>query len=183
MPINENKKTELEKIVKKLKEDLSVIRTGRATSMLVENIQVEYYGSKVPLKQIANITVADARLIVIEPWGKENLKDIISAVSAANIGVNPVTDGVVVKLAFPPMNEEERSKMVKLMKERIEKAKVSIRNFRDKERDELKNAEKNKEISKDEKFREEKDLQKVIDEVVANMEKIGEEKEKEIMTV
>lgn len=183
MSINEDTKQDLEKIIKKLKDDLAAVRTGRASALMVENIQVDYYGSKVPLKQIANISVPDARLIIVEPWGKENLKDVISAISAANLGVNPVTDGVTVKIAFPPMNEEERGKMVKLMKERVEKAKISLRLLRDKKRDDIKNQEKNKEIGKDEKFRLEKDLQKVLDAVAEDIEKITAEKEKEIMTI
>jgi len=183
MPSSEDIKGDLDKIIKKLKEDLSGMRTGRVSAMLVENIQVDYYGSKVPLKQIAGITAPDARLIVVEPWGKENLKDIIGAISSANLGVNPVTDGVAVKLAFPPMNEEEREKTVKLMREKLEKAKISLRGLRDKKREDIKNKEKNKEIGKDEKFRQEKELQKMLDAVMDDMEKIGAEKEKEIMTI
>jgi ribosome recycling factor len=183
MQSSEDTKGDLDKIIKKLKEDLSGMRTGRVSAALAENIQVDYYGSKVPLKQIASITVPDARLIVVEPWGKENLKDIISAISSANLGANPVTDGVAVKIAFPPMNEEERKKTVKLTRERAEKAKISLRFLRDKKREEIKNKEKNKEIGKDDKFRQEKDLQKIIDAAADDIGKISAEKEKEIMTI
>lgn len=183
MQSNEDTKEDLDRIIKKLKEDLSGIRTGRVSAMLVENIQVDYYGSKVPLKQIAGITAPDARLIVVEPWGKENLKDIISAISSANLGANPVTDGVAVKIAFPPMNEEEREKTVKLMREKTEKTKISLRSLRDKKREEIKNMEKNKEIGKDDKFRQEKELQKMLDAVTQDIERISAEKEKEIMTI
>lgn len=183
MPSNEDTKGDLDKIIKKLKEDLSGIRTGRVSAMLVDNIQVEYYGAKVPLKQIASITVPDARLIVVEPWGKENLKDIIGAISSANLGVNPVTDGIAVKIVFPAMNEEERGKTVKMMREKVEKAKISLRFLRDRKREEIKNKEKNKEIGKDDKFRQEKELQKMLDAVMEDMEKLSAEKEKEIMTI
>lgn len=183
MSTNTDAKSELDKIIKKLNDDLSSMRIGRASAMLVENILVEYYGTKVPLKQIANITVPDARLIIIEPWAKENLKDAIAAMAQANLGVNPITDGTAIKLAFPPLNQEEREKLVRLMRQRIEKAKVSMRLLREKEREEIKKKEKDKEIGKDEKFRAEKELQKIIDETMKSLEQIEEKKEKEIMTV
>lgn len=179
----ENVKNELNKITEKTHEDLSALRIGRASAMMVENVLVDYYGTKTPLKQIANISVPDARLIVIEPWAKENLKDIISGINAANLGVNPVSDGVAIKIAFPPMSEEERKKTVKLLSQRVEKAKVSVRLLRDKEREKIKEQEKNKEIGKDEKFRLEKELQKLIDQASGDIEKIAEEKERDIMTV
>jgi ribosome recycling factor len=183
MPINEEVKGDLDKIINKLKEDLSSVRTGRASALIVENIPVEYYGSKVPLKQVAGITIPDARLILVEPWAKENMKDIVSAISAANMGVNPVADATTIKLAFPPLSEEERNKMAKLARERVEKAKISVRLLRDKKREEIKLEEKNKEIGKDEKFRREKELQKVIDGIMEEIEKISAAKEKEVMTV
>lgn len=176
-------KNELSKIINKFNEDLKAMRTGRVSSVLVENILVDYYGAKTPLKQIANITVPDARLIVIEPWVKEIAKDVIAAISAVNLGVNPVNDGVAVKLAFPPLNEEERKKTAKLLNQRTEKAKVSVKMFREDQRERIKNREKNKEISEDEKFRLEKELQKAIDDCNSQIEKTAGEKEKQIMTV
>ncbi len=179
----ENINDELNKIIIKLKEDMAAIRTGRVSTLIVENIPVDYYGTKTPLKQIANISAPDARLIVIEPWSKENMKDIIAVIAGANLGVNPVSDGVAIKIVFPPMSQEEREKTVKLMKQRAEKAKVAIRSLRDEERDAIKESEKNKEIGKDEKFRMEKDLQKDIDQKMGEIEDLAEEKEKEIMTI
>lgn len=179
----ENINDELNKIIIKLKEDMAAIRTGRVSALIVENILVDYYGTKTPLKQIANISAPGARLIVIEPWSKENIKDIVVAVATANLGANPVNDGMAIKIVFPPMSREEREKTVKLMSQRAEKAKVAIRTARDKERDAIKESEKNKEIGKDEKFRMEKDLQKNIDRKIEEIEALAEKKEKEIMTV
>lgn len=182
MDISETK-NELEKIINKFNEDLRGIRTGHVSAVLVENILVDYYGTKVPLKQASNITVPDARLIVIEPWVKENIKDIVTAISAANLGVNPAHDGVTVKLIFPPLNKEEREKTVKLMKQRVEKAKISVRLLREEKREEIKRQEKNKEISEDEKFRLDKEIQKLVDDCNAKIEDLAEKKEKQIMTI
>lgn len=176
-------KNELGKIVDKFNEDVKAIRTGHVSATIVENILVEYYGIKVPLKQAANITVPDARMIIIEPWVKENIKDVVAAISAANIGVNPVSDGMTVKLVFPPLNEEERIKTVKLMNQRAEKAKVSIRIYREEQREIVKRQEKNKEIGEDEKFRLDKDIQKAVDESNKKIVEIVEAKEKQIMTI
>ena len=179
----DNTKDELSKITEKMKEDLGALRIGRASAMMVENVMVDYYGTKTPLKQIANISVPDARLIVIEPWAKENLKDIVASIGAANLGVNPVSDGVAIKIAFPPMSEEERKKTVKLLSQRVEKAKVAVRFLRDREREVIKKQEKDKEICKDEKFRLEKELQKLIDQSSEDIERVAKEKERDIMTV
>lgn len=182
LDISETKK-ELDKIISKFNEDLQAMRTGHVSAMLVENILVDYYGTKVPLKQAANITVPNARLIVIEPWVKENIKDVIAAISAANLGANPASDGVTVKIVFPPLNEEERKKTAKLMSQRAEKAKVSIRLLREEKREEIKKREKNKEISEDEKFRLEKELQKAIDGCNVKIGEIVEKKEQQIMSL
>lgn len=183
MRSNEEIKEEIDKIIKKSDEDLSAMRTGRASAMLVENIFVEYYGTKVPVKQMANISVPDARMIVIEPWDKNTIKNVVAAISASNLGVNPASDGVAIKIIFPPITEEERQKVVKLMHQRLEKAKISIRQLREKSREEIKASEKNKEIGEDEKFRLEKELQKLVDNAIGEIEKTKEEKEKDIMSV
>lgn len=176
-------KIELDKITDKFNEDLKAMRTGHVSAIIVENILVNYYGTKVPLKQAANITVPDARLIIIEPWVKENIKDVVAAISAANIGANPVSDGVTVKLVFPPLNEEERLKTVKLMHQRAEKAKISVRIYREDQREIVKRQEKNKEIGEDEKFRLDKEIQKAVDDTNAKIADIVEKKEKQIMTI
>ncbi len=176
-------KIELDKITDKFSEDLKAMRTGHVSAIIVENILVNYYGTKVPLKQAANITVPDARLIIIEPWVKENIKDVVAAISAANVGANPVSDGVTVKLVFPPLNEEERTKTVKLMHQRAEKTKISVRIYREEQREIVKRQEKNKEIGEDEKFRLDKDIQKAVDDSNAKIADIVEAKEKQIMTV
>jgi ribosome recycling factor len=176
-------KNELEKIITKFNEDVKAMRTGHVSAIIVENILVDYYGTKVPLKQAANITVPDARLIIVEPWVKENIKDVVSAIAAANIGVNPVSDGVTVRLVFPPLNEEERMKTVKLMHQRAEKAKISVRSFREEQREIVKKQEKNKEISEDEKFGLDKAIQKAVDESNSKIVEIVDQKEKQIMTI
>lgn len=176
-------KNELDKIIKKLKDELSVMRVGRASAMIVENIPVEYYGSMVPLRQISTISVPDARMVFINPWSKESLNDIVKAISSANLGVNITNDGSAVKLVFAPPSEERRKGLIKIMRQNLEKTKVAIRLLREKKREEIKSKEKNKEISEDEKFRREKDLQKLVDEANNNVGQIGEAKEKEIMTI
>lgn len=176
-------KIEMDKILVKFSDDVRAMRTGQVSAILVENIMVDYYGTKVPLKQAANITVPDARLIIIEPWVKENIKDMLAAVSAANLGVNPVSDGMTIKMVFPPLNEEERIKTVKLMNQRAEKAKVSIRILREEKREMIKTLEKNKEISEDEKFRLDKEIQKTVDDCNAKIADTVRAKEKQIMTI
>ncbi len=184
MSININEvKSELDKIISKFNEDLKAMRTVHVSAVLVENIPVDYYGTKVPLKQAANITVPDARLIIVEPWVKENIKDIVAAISAANLGVNPISDGITVRLVFPPLNEEERIKTVKLMNQRAEKAKISVRIFREGQREIVKTQEKNKEIGEDEKFRLDKEIQKAVDNCNSQIADTVEAKEKQIMTI
>lgn len=176
-------KNELDKIIKKLKDELNTMRIGRASAMIVENIPVEYYGSMVPLKQISTISVPDARMVLINPWAKETLNDVVKAISSANLGANVSNDGSSVKLIFAPPSEERRMDLIKIMRQILEKTKVAVRFLREKKREEIKQKEKNKEMSEDEKFRLEKELQRHIDEASAKVKEIGEAKEKEIMTI
>jgi len=127
-------KSELDKIIKKFKDELSTMRIGRASAMIVENIQVEYYGSMVPLRQISTISVPDARMVFVNPWSKESLNDIVKAISSANLGVNIANDGSAVKLVFAPPSEERRKDLIKIMHQNLEKTKVAIRLLREKKR-------------------------------------------------
>ena len=163
--------------------ELVKLRTGRANAALVEGILVDYYGSKTPLKQIASINVPEPRMIIIQPWDKGSLANIETAIRKSDLGVNPVNDGQVVRLAIPPLNEERRLELSKVLNKMAEESKVSVRNIREDIWKEIQEKEKKGELSEDEKFRGKEALQKAIDEYNKKIEEIREKKEKEIMTV
>lgn len=176
-------KPELEKIIDFFKGELSGLRTGRANPALVENIEVEYYGSKSPLKQIASISTPGPREILIQPWSKDNLVDIEKAISASGINLSPVNTGDAIRINIPPLTEESREGLVKVLKEKMEESRIKIRKTRDDARKEIQEAEQAKEMSEDERFKAFEDLDKTTEEYNKKIEKIGGEKEKEIMNV
>ena len=176
-------KPELEKSSNHLKETLAKFRTGRATPVLVEDILVDYYNSKVPLKQIATVSIPDARTIVIQSWDKGTIKDIEKAISSFETGLNPVSNGTKIHINLSPLTEETRKDLVKILHKEIEKARITVRMIREDAWRQIKNLEKEGSISEDEKFQGKDELQEVIDEFNGRVEKIGEEKEKEIMTI
>jgi len=176
-------KPELEKSIEHLKETLAKLRTGRATPVLVEDILVNYYNSKVPLKQIATISIPDARTIVIQPWDKGIIKDIEKAISSSGAGLNPVINGTKIHINLSPLTEETRKDLVKILHKEIEKTRVNVRMIRENAWRQIKNLEKEGNISEDEKFTGKDELQKVINEFNGKIEEIGEEKEREIMTI
>lgn len=177
------KKSEFEKHVEFLKEALRGLRTGRANASLVEGINVEAYGAHTPLLHLASISIPDARSILITPWDKTLVKDIEKAITLANLGVNPINDGAGVRIVMPPMTEENRKNLLKVLGQKVEHARVGIRGVRDSIREEIAKGLKAKELTEDDRF----DLQKELDDITRDftgmIEKIGQDKEKEIMTI
>jgi len=173
----------MQKAVEILKQDLSSIRTGRASAALVERITVDYYGAPTPINQVASISVPEARLLVIQPWDRKLLTDIEKAIQKSDLGINPNNDGQVIRLAIPPLNEERRREMVKTLHKKLDEHKVAIRNIRRDTHDKLRDREKKKEISEDELKRSEDRLKKLTDRFTDEMEKVGKTKELEVLEV
>ena len=173
----------MELAVEYLDEALAHIRAGKANPKILDGIRVDYYGSAAPISNVANISVPDARTIAITPWEKKMLKDITSALAAANLGVNPTNDGECVKLFFPPMTKEDREKSAKEAKAMGEKAKVSVRNIRKEANDEIKKIEKDKSMGEDEIKRGYDDVQKLTDKFIEKIDELVAHKESELMKI
>jgi ribosome recycling factor len=173
----------MDKSIQSLKTDLGKVRTGRASTALVETVYVDYYGSNVPLSQVANITTPDARTIQVSPWEGGMIGAIEKAILAANLGLTPQSDGKVVRIPLPPLTEERRKEMVKLIKKMGEETKIGIRNHRRDANEELKKQEKAKVFSEDDTKKSLDQVQKKTDEKIAEVDKAIGVKEKEIMTV
>jgi ribosome recycling factor len=171
------------KAVEVVKYELITIRTSRATPTLIEGIKVDYYGTPTPLKQVANIGVPEPSMLTVQPWEKNMIQPIEKAIMHANIGLNPVNDGTLIRVPIPPLNEERRKEYVKLTKKYGEQGKVSIRGIRRDANEKLKKMEKGKEISEDERKRTEDEIQKITDQHIKEIDKMLEQKEKEIMEV
>lgn len=166
-----------------LEHDLSGIRTGRAHPGLVEKIHVEYYGSDTPLMQLASISVPEPRSLLIKPFDKSTMKAVEKAILASDLGLTPNNDGQAIRLNLPPLTEERRRDLVKLVHHRLEEARVAMRNVRRDSMKDLKEFESEKMVSEDERKRGEEDLQKMVDKLVAEIDAIGKRKEQEIMEV
>lgn len=173
----------MKKAIQVIKEELSHIRTGRASSALVENIKVEYYGIPTPLKEIANISIPEADLIVIQPWDKNCVNDVEKAIWKEDIGLTPNNDGNVIRLSIPPMTEERRKEMAKIVKKETESSKVAIRNVRREINDKIKKMEKDSEISEDQSKELFKEIQELTDNYTKKIDDIYKLKESEIMKV
>ena len=169
--------------VRGLGTDLATLRTGRATPALIEHIKVEYAGVPTPLNQIAGISVPEARLLVIQPWDKSSIRSIEKAVLKSDLGLNPSSDGNVIRISIPQLSEERRQELIKIVRKRIEERKIVVRNLRHEVMNELKDLEKNKEISQDEHKRTLNQLQKLTDAFIADIEQIGRDKEVELLEV
>jgi len=178
-----NSKPAMEKSVEHFREEVAKLRTGRANPAMVENLLVEYYGAKSPLKQVASINVPEPRLIVIQPWDKGSLVYIEKAVNEAQLGLNPVNDGQVIRIAIPPLNEERRTELVRTLGKYAEEAKVAVRQAREVAWDEIQDMVKNGKLGEDNKFRGKDMLQKNVDEYNGKIEETREKKEKEIMEI
>jgi len=173
----------MKKAVEALKQDLAAIRTGRASSALVERINVDYYGAPTPINQVCQISVPEARLIIIQPYERKMLTDIEKAIQRSDLGINPNNDGQVIRLNIPPLSEERRRDMVKTLHKKLDEHKVAIRNIRRDIQDKLQDREKKKEISEDELKRSKDRLQKLTDRYIDEMDKVGKSKEQEILEV
>jgi ribosome recycling factor len=173
----------MEKAVKHTQGEFSAVRTGRATPALVERIKVDYYGSEVPLQQIAGFQVPEARLLVVAPYDKNSLKAIEKAIQHSDLGINPSNDGTVIRLMFPQLTEERRRDLVKVVKAKAEDGRIAIRNARRHARQQMEHLEKDGEISSDELERAEKELDKTTAEYVAEIDRMVHTKEQELLEV
>lgn len=173
----------MNKSIESLKTDLGKVRTGRAHTGLLDHVQVDYYGSPVPISQVANITLVDARTIGVQPWEKPMVGKVEKAIRDADLGLNPATQGDQIRVPMPVLTEERRRDLIKVVKSEGETAKVSIRNLRRDANNALKDALKKKEIPEDDERRAQDDIQKLTDKAVAEIDKLLAEKEKDLMAV
>jgi len=178
-----NTSEKMEKSVEALKLDLTKIRTGRASLSLLDGITVDAYGSAMPINQLATLTIPESRLIVIQPWDPQVLGGIEKAILKSDLGLTPVNDGKLIRINIPQLTEERRKEMVKRVKKIAEEYRVAIRNLRRESNDALKKRKENKEISEDEMFKLQDEVQKVTDKFVKNIDDIAAGKEKEVMEV
>jgi len=173
----------LQQIIDYLRSELATIRTGRAHATLVEDLPVEAYGQRMTIKELASITTPDPHLIVIEPWDKSILPEIEKAIRESQLGLSPAVDEGIIRVSVPPLSEERRREFVKLVKERVEEARQKVRHARQEAIEEIRRQEKEKEISEDEKFRLQKEIQKQVEGANEEIKEIGEEKEEEILRI
>ncbi len=175
-------KEEFEKAIEHLQKELVKVRTGKASTSIVDGIMVNYYGSPVPIAQISNLSLGDARTIVIQPWEKKTISEIEQAIFASNLGLTPQNDGELIRINIPPLNEDRRKEFAKQIKHYGEEAKVSIRATRHKVLDTIKKEQKNG-LGEDVAKRKEQDIQNQVHEYTTKVDKIVDSKEKEVMTV
>ncbi len=166
-----------------LARELATIRVGRATPALLDDIMVDYHGKSTSLRQIASMTIPEANLIVIQPWDRTSLRDIEKAILTANIGLNPANDGNVIRVVIPPLSEERRKDLAKLVSKRVEERRIAIRNIRRDVIEKLREMEKNKEISQDELRNNAKKIDQLTEAFVDNVGELGQSKEKEIQEI
>jgi ribosome recycling factor len=181
--IRKSTEQKMQKSVETLRHDLAKVRTGRAHTGLLDHIQVDYYGSMVPIAQVANIGLGDARTITVQPWEKKMAPVIEKAIRDSDLGLNPATHGDLIRVPMPPLTEERRRELTKVVKHEGENAKVAVRNLRRDAIAHLKELLKKKEVSEDDERRAQDEVQKLTDRYVADVDKLIAEKEKEIMTV
>lgn len=173
----------MERSIDALRRDLGKVRTGRASLSLLDDIRVDYYGTPTALNQVGTLAVPEPRLITIQPWEKKLIPEIEKAILKTDLGLNPTSDGQLIRLVFPPLTEERRKDMVKQVKRMGEDSKIGVRNARRDANDTLKKLEKDKEISEDDHKRGEKEIQELTDQYVKKIDDIVEAKEKELMEI
>ncbi|MBO5658979.1 MAG: ribosome recycling factor [Duodenibacillus sp.] len=181
--IQEQTQYKMTRSIETLRENFTKLRTGRASTGLLDHIHVEYYGSMSPLSQVANLGVADARTLTVQPWDSKMIPMIEKAIMQSDLGLNPATNGNVIRIPLPPLTEERRRELTKVVRHEGEEAKVAVRNLRREANEGVKKLEKAKEISEDDVTRAEKDIQKLTDKYIAEIDQLVANKEKEVMTV
>ncbi|HET7775788.1 MAG TPA: ribosome recycling factor [Azospira sp.] len=181
--VKKNTEYKMQKSIEALKNDLAKVRTGRAHTGLLDHVQVDYYGSMVPVNQVANITLVDARTIGVQPWEKGMGAKIEKAIRDSDLGLNPAAQGDLIRVPMPPLTEERRRDLTKVVKGEGEDAKVAVRNLRRDANNTLKEGVKSKEISEDDERRTQEDIQKLTDKYIAEVDKLVAQKESELMAV
>jgi len=176
-------RAQMEKALENTKQEFSRIRTGRASLSLLDGIKVNCYGSVVPLNQVATLAVPDSRLITVQPWDTKIIGEIEKAILRSDLGLTPTNDGKIIRIPIPPLTEERRKELVKVIGKIAEKSKVALRNIRREINEKLKELKKNKEISEDEYFSSHDEVQKITDEYIERAEKLFLDKEKELMSI
>ncbi|HUJ60880.1 MAG TPA: ribosome recycling factor [Kofleriaceae bacterium] len=171
----------MKKAVDSFRRDLQKIRTGRANTSMLDGIKVDYYGTPTPVNQVATVQVVDARLITVKPWEKSMIPVIDKAIRASDLGINPVADSELVRLPIPPLTQERRKELAKVVGKQTEEARVAVRSARREAMEMIKDAEKEKQVSEDERKKGEKSIQDLTDKYIAQVEDIAKAKEKEIM--
>jgi ribosome recycling factor len=171
------------KAIEALRRELATVRTGRANPALVEHLKVDYYGTPTPLQQLASVAVPEARLLTIQPWDKGSLDAIEKAIQKSDLGLNPSNDGNIIRLAIPQLTEERRRELVRMVHKKVEDGRVAIRNVRRDAHSLLRELLHDKDISEDQEHNAQEDLQKLTDRFIADADKVGKEKEKELLEV
>ncbi len=179
--IFEDTKESMGKKVEALKQELTKLRTGRASLFILDGIKVEYYGALTPLNQVATLAIPESRLITIQPWDSTVIGDIEKAILKSELGLTPMNDGKLIRISIPPLTEDRRKELVKVVRKIVESYKVAIRNVRRDSNEDLKGLKKDGETSEDEAFRAQEKIQKITDEHIKMADKIGSEKEKEVL--
>ena len=173
----------MKKSVEAIQKELATIRTGHASPSLIEHLRIEYAGAVLPLNQLATISAPQANLLVVQAWDKASMSSIEKAILKSELGLNPINDGRVIRISIPPLSEERRQELLKIVHRRIEEGKIALRNVRRDAQEDLKTQEKDKEISQDEHKQLQNQLQKLTDTYTMKMEQLGKDKEKEVMAV
>ena len=181
--VKKNTEQRMHKSIETLKADLAKVRTGRAHVGILDHVQVDYYGNPTLLTQVANVTLIDARTIGVQPWEKKMVAVVEKAIREADLGLNPATQGDMIRVPTPPLTEERRKEMVKLVKSEAEDAKIAVRNIRRDANEGLKKLLKDKACSEDDERRAQDDIQKLTDRFVSEVDKLVADKEKEVLTV
>lgn len=181
--IKQDAETRMKKSIESLKSELTKLRTGRAHTSLLDHVNVSYYGSDVPLAQVASITVSDPRTLTVTPWEQNMVGAVEKAIMQSDLGLNPATSGKVIRVPLPPLTEERRKDMIRIVRQEGENGRVAIRNIRRDANSDFKGLNKEKEITDDEMHQAEEEIQKLTDKYIKEIDKILEEKEKDLMEV
>jgi ribosome recycling factor len=176
-------KQRMQKALDTLKKDFSRLRTGRASTTLVEDVLVDYYNTPTPLNQLASISIPDSRTITIQPWDRNSFSDVEKAIMKSDLGLNPINDGKVIRISIPPLTEERRKELVKVAKKNTEDAKIAIRNVRREGNETLKKMKNDKDITEDDQRKGQEKIQELTDSFTAKSDELLAEKEKEIMEI